>query len=164
MNVSESQVWIDETRCAGCGLCAGLCPTEAIALVEGVAQVDPETCTGCGACMDACPHEAIQPVIEGRLIVSPERPASTPYQPSPVATAAGTAIAVAGARVALRVASVVARVVGRWIAGRSAMEIPRNAPDTRNARDVETTARTGRGRRARHRRRGDAAGMEADRR
>ncbi len=35
------------------------CPTEAIRIIRGIAQVDPERCIDCGQCLDACPYKAI---------------------------------------------------------------------------------------------------------
>ena len=49
---------VDESKCVGCGACAGACPAEAIA--EGTPYViDPAKCVDCGACEGACPAEAI---------------------------------------------------------------------------------------------------------
>jgi coenzyme F420-reducing hydrogenase delta subunit/heterodisulfide reductase subunit C len=60
-------VAVDETLCAGCGICVMTCPYEAPSLVEkmvnGVqdrfSQVDAEKCMGCGMCVAACPMGAI---------------------------------------------------------------------------------------------------------
>ena len=41
--------------CTQCGLCAEVCPEEAIDLREGVYVIKPERCTLCGMCMDECP-------------------------------------------------------------------------------------------------------------
>lgn len=48
--------------CQGCTHCMKRCPTEAIRITGGKAQVDPERCVDCGQCMAVCPHHAI--VIE----------------------------------------------------------------------------------------------------
>lgn len=51
---------IDEAACSHCGLCADICPEEAISPV-GVYRIDPQRCTGCGECAEDCPTQAIQP-------------------------------------------------------------------------------------------------------
>ncbi len=50
---------VDQNICTGCETCVGECPSEAIKMVDGVAQVDPNACVDCGVCVDACPVEAI---------------------------------------------------------------------------------------------------------
>jgi heterodisulfide reductase subunit A len=46
-------------RCTGCGECVLVCPYQAIALVEGKAEVNPALCTGCGTCVATCVSKAI---------------------------------------------------------------------------------------------------------
>jgi ferredoxin len=53
-------------RCAGCGICADVCPANAIQ-VDGSAFVDEELCVGCGCCVSECPSDAI-------ILKSGERP------------------------------------------------------------------------------------------
>ena len=52
-----------EERCAGCGMCIGLCPYSALALVEKdgrqVMEVTEAKCKGCGTCGGFCPGGAI---------------------------------------------------------------------------------------------------------
>jgi coenzyme F420-reducing hydrogenase delta subunit/formate hydrogenlyase subunit 6/NADH:ubiquinone oxidoreductase subunit I len=60
-------VSVDESACAGCGICGMACPYEAPSLVEKqvngnldrVATVDANKCMGCGICVAACPLSAI---------------------------------------------------------------------------------------------------------
>jgi len=50
-------------RCSGCGDCAQVCPTWAIALEdgqEGTARIDHLSCMPCGACEKACSEGAIR--------------------------------------------------------------------------------------------------------
>jgi len=49
---------IDSEKCAGCGICADVCPAGAIEVNEQ-AVVNDEVCTGCAICVTECPNEAI---------------------------------------------------------------------------------------------------------
>ncbi|MDI6839695.1 MAG: FAD-dependent oxidoreductase [bacterium] len=55
---------VNEELCAGCGVCSGLCPYEAIEMVvkEGKrsSKVNEALCKGCGSCASACPSGAMQ--------------------------------------------------------------------------------------------------------
>ena len=144
-------VWVDVTRCTGCGACVEVCSAGAIDLVDGKARVDEELCTGCGACVDACPEGVIQPVItiQGELVPASERPVPTVYRPSPLAETAGAAVVVAGTRLLVKAASALARAAGRWLTRRSAVSGPSTGSGTPPAGD-----RGGTGRQRRRRRRG----------
>ena len=145
--MSETQrVWIDVARCTGCGACVAVCPTGAIALVDGRARIDEEACTGCGACVDACSEGAIQPVVQGELVPASPQPAPTVYRPGPLVRTAGATIAVAGAGLLVRAAGALVRALGRWLMRRPAAG--------RSDLPVQPAGGAGRGRRARHRRRG----------
>ena len=143
-------MWVDATRCTGCGACVEVCPAEAIALVDGKAHIDEETCIGCGACADECPQDAIQPVVQGELVPTPVGARlPRPYQPGPLAQTAGTAVVVAGTGLLVKTASALARAVGRWLTRRPTATRPSAGSGTSPAGDRGST-----GRQRRHRRRG----------
>ncbi|MHA7108965.1 [Fe-Fe] hydrogenase large subunit C-terminal domain-containing protein [Sunxiuqinia elliptica] len=50
---------IDEDKCIGCTHCMKACPTEAIRVVNGLAEIWSARCVDCGHCMRACPEKAI---------------------------------------------------------------------------------------------------------
>jgi len=54
-------------KCVGCGICVGVCPTQAINIVDKKAIIDLDKCTLCGACPDSCKFDAIK--IERRVIL-----------------------------------------------------------------------------------------------
>lgn len=49
---------IDRERCSACGLCADVCPVEAISQF-GEYRIDPDKCVCCGLCQESCPSEAV---------------------------------------------------------------------------------------------------------
>lgn len=51
-----------EPGCQSCGICASLCPAEAIAVGEK-AKVDLSKCWGCSICQVNCPHHAMKPKV-----------------------------------------------------------------------------------------------------
>jgi ferredoxin len=53
--------WVNKEMCTGCGLCAQVCPVEAIVLTDdGKASINDDLCVRCGSCHDACPQEAVR--------------------------------------------------------------------------------------------------------
>lgn len=58
--VSAWMPQIDTVRCTGCKACITVCPTNALAQVEGKASLKfPQACIYCTACEDICPVGAI---------------------------------------------------------------------------------------------------------
>ena len=79
---------VDESLCAGCGLCVNVCPVRAISLSDK-AKIDIDRCTGCGACANVCKLGAIiempdEPVQESRSV------------PAAIASGVATAIGAVG--------------------------------------------------------------------
>lgn len=58
MNSYRHSVVLDEDKCTGCTTCIRRCPTEAIRILNGKANIDPERCIDCGECIRVCPHKA----------------------------------------------------------------------------------------------------------
>ena len=46
-------------KCEKCGLCANVCPKNAITLKGKIAQIDPSRCIRCYCCQEICPNEAV---------------------------------------------------------------------------------------------------------
>jgi len=49
---------VDTDKCMGCTHCMKACPTEAIRIRGGVANINPHRCVDCGNCLRACPVDA----------------------------------------------------------------------------------------------------------
>jgi nitroreductase/NAD-dependent dihydropyrimidine dehydrogenase PreA subunit len=56
-------VILDERKCRGCGLCAGICHQRCITLSNGhghgIAQIDQALCSTCTQCIAICPQQAL---------------------------------------------------------------------------------------------------------
>jgi len=171
-------IYVDDEKCAGCGVCEDVCPVEAIWVSDGVARIDQDRCNECEACVEACPNEAILVVIEPaeekaislREQPGPEVALAEPHRPpaplrSKVVPVVGAALAFLGREVAPRLATYLMDALDRRL---SQQPTVRQAQDTalRQAQDTATAGSTknlasssggkGRqkGRRRRQRRRG----------
>ena len=66
MDIYFHSVRLDQGKCQGCVNCIKKCPTEAIRVRNGKAQIIPERCIDCGECIRVCPNKA-QYVETGHL-------------------------------------------------------------------------------------------------
>jgi iron only hydrogenase large subunit-like protein len=57
----EHSFKIDQDKCRGKLACMRVCPTRAIRVKEGKAELLSERCIDCGSCLKACPSGAISP-------------------------------------------------------------------------------------------------------
>ncbi len=58
MQKYKHSVSLDIVKCTGCTTCLKRCPTEAIRIRDGHANIDPDRCIDCGECIKVCPHKA----------------------------------------------------------------------------------------------------------
>lgn len=58
MKEYEHSVTLDKSKCTGCTTCLRYCPTEAIRIRDGHAQINSVRCIDCGECVRICPHKA----------------------------------------------------------------------------------------------------------
>lgn len=64
MTLRSRSVRIDPALCKGHMECMRVCPTEAIRVWRGTAQLLPGHCIDCGQCLRACPTSAITPRVD----------------------------------------------------------------------------------------------------
>lgn len=62
MKNSNHSIQINKEKCVGCVLCMKACPTKAIRIYSGKAEIDSELCVDCGECYRVCPYDAVTPL------------------------------------------------------------------------------------------------------
>ncbi|MEW5719451.1 MAG: 4Fe-4S binding protein [Chloroflexota bacterium] len=138
-------MYVDETRCAGCGACLQVCPSDAIRLVNDCAQIDAARCNDCRACVEVCPSDAIitalpaivpvarapipsvqaTPIVETKTVTAPSRA---------LAPAIGAALTFVGREIAPRVASAVVETMLNRAAERTRLQSPPSVRENRPRR------------------------------
>ncbi len=58
MNEYIHSVSLEKSKCTGCTTCMKHCPTEAIRIRNGRAEIDAKRCIDCGECIRNCTHNA----------------------------------------------------------------------------------------------------------
>lgn len=58
MNSYRHSVVLDVEKCTGCTACIRHCPTEAIRIINGHAEINSERCIDCGECIRVCENKA----------------------------------------------------------------------------------------------------------
>ena len=63
ISTANREILIDEDLCVHCGLCTGVCPTEALTLDPQTFQLQfmRSRCVVCEQCIPTCPVQAISP-------------------------------------------------------------------------------------------------------
>jgi len=58
MDAYKHSVTLNLEKCKGCTNCLKRCPTEAIRIRDGHAQINNDSCVDCGECIRICPYQA----------------------------------------------------------------------------------------------------------
>ncbi|MBQ6569168.1 MAG: ferredoxin [Clostridia bacterium] len=62
MNNYKHSVSLDAEKCCSCTMCLHYCPTEAIRIKDGRANIKAPRCIDCGECIRKCPYHAKKPI------------------------------------------------------------------------------------------------------
>ena len=149
-------VYVDETRCSGCGACVDVCRAGAISLSDGKAVINQEQCTQCEACFHACPESAILSVSARGLVPERERPAalatSPPRPVRSISAGAAPALAAALIYVGREVVPRVANLLLDALERRMAQSSTRGVDQIATGSDAGSLSGSGQRHRRRHRR------------
>jgi len=55
----EKKLEKDDCKCIDCGACTGVCPVDALSLVDWELVINQDKCIYCDACTSACPTRAL---------------------------------------------------------------------------------------------------------
>jgi len=56
----RQKVWVDQTKCIGCGKCVAVCTNNVFKIVNKKSiAINPENCVTCRACTTNCPTGAV---------------------------------------------------------------------------------------------------------
>lgn len=69
-NDYSHSVILEPARCIGCTYCLRTCPTEAIRLINGKANIIAERCIDCGECIRICPNHAKSAITDRLDVIS----------------------------------------------------------------------------------------------
>lgn len=58
--ISKSNIFVESNSCVGCRDCVGVCPTNAIEIIDGKAVINAELCIDCEICITSCTYNAIR--------------------------------------------------------------------------------------------------------
>ncbi len=50
---------VNSAKCKACSVCVGVCPSDAVRIINGKAVIDASKCIECGRCVEVCPVNAI---------------------------------------------------------------------------------------------------------
>ncbi len=64
MNNYKHSVSLNADKCKGCTHCLKRCPTEAIRIRDGKAEIDTTKCIDCGECIRVCPYKAKKSICD----------------------------------------------------------------------------------------------------
>ncbi len=64
MKEYKHSVSLNASKCKGCTHCLKRCPTEAIRIREGKAEIDTKRCIDCGECIRVCPYNAKKSICD----------------------------------------------------------------------------------------------------